>query len=120
MLLFLVNSNASCRYKWIEMAIVVNVQPFFANSNASCRYKWIEIRLNANIYFSALAIPTPLVGINGLKFITNKLAIMKKNHSNASCRYKWIEITNSRQKTLRSVGIPTPLVGINGLKCKLR
>ena len=36
-------------------------------------------------------IPTPLVGINGLKQIEESNAVSKTLYSNASCRYKWIE-----------------------------
>ena len=93
------NSNASCRYKWIETKTWWTQQWYWYNSNASCRYKWIETLLRLLFSLFSRLIPTPLVGINGLK-------------------------QNLKSKPKHTVEIPTPLVGINGLKqvnlrCKL-
>ena len=43
-----------------------------------------------------LLIPTPLVGINGLKHQDFETINNPIPDSNASCRYKWIETDNAR------------------------
>ena len=69
------------------------------------------------VFFNgSYVIPTPLVGINGLKQNKAKAVLFTKYHSNASCRYKWIETLNWYTPYQHQYEIPTPLVGINGLK----
>ena len=61
-------------------------------------------------------IPTPALGINGLKLIMKKLIVLCAFYSNARFGHKWIETQIIRHPSPNSPCIPTPALGINGLK----
>ena len=61
-------------------------------------------------------IPTPALGINGLKHRPESPNIERTFYSNARFGHEWIETTFRTQPQKFRIKIPTPALGINGLK----
>ena len=65
------------------------------NSNARFGHKWIETENGELVGSSAFEIPTPALGINGLKPISVDAQNETSVNSNARFGHKWIETGSS-------------------------